>query len=121
MILLSLEVTPLVLLIRNNIWVNNSTIKTWVLFVIFLEMELFTLIVFSFLSQWKSALDFLFETSFLSAHPDDTPMDSTVELDDEKVTPFNDVIQNRRFVGKLIYLTITHPNITYAIGVVSHK
>jgi hypothetical protein len=48
-------------------------------------------------------------------------MDSTVELDDEKVTPFNDVIQNRRFVGKLIYLTITHPNITYAIGVVSHK
>lgn len=64
MILLSLEVTPLVLLIRNNIWVNNSTIKTWVLFVIFLEMELFTLIVFSFLSQWKSALDFLFETTF---------------------------------------------------------
>ena len=33
-------------------------------------------------------------------------MDSTVELDDEKVTPFNDVIQNRRFIGKLIYLTI---------------
>ena len=46
-------------------------------------------------------------------------MESTVKLDGEHDEPFTDVGRYRRLVGKLIYLTVTRPDITYAVGVVS--
>jgi hypothetical protein len=72
-----------------------------------------------FLSQRKYVLDLLSKTGLLGARPTDTPMDSTVKLDDEHGELFSDVGQYRRLVGKLIYLTVTRPDITYAVGVVS--
>jgi hypothetical protein len=72
-----------------------------------------------FLSQRKYVLDLLFETGLLGACPADTPMDSTVKLDGEHGELFSDVDRYRRLVGKLIYLTVTRPNITYAVDVVS--
>lgn len=49
----------------------------------------------------------------------DTPTDSTAKLDSEQGDLFVDVGRYRRLVGKLIYLTVTRPDITYAVGVVS--
>ena len=72
-----------------------------------------------FLSQRKYVLDLLSETGLLGARPADTPMDSTVKLDGEHGELFSDVGRYRRLVGKLIYLTVTRPDITYAVGVVS--
>ena len=72
-----------------------------------------------FLSQRKYVLDLLSETGLLGARPVDTPMDSTVKLDGEHGELFSDVGRYCRLVGKLIYLTITRPDITYAVGVVS--
>ena len=71
------------------------------------------------MSQRKYVLDLLFETGLLGARLADTPMDSTVKLDGEHGELFSDVGRYRRLVGKLIYLTITCPDITYAVGVVS--
>jgi hypothetical protein len=59
------------------------------------------------------------ETGLLGARPTDTPIDSSVKLDGEHGELFSDVGRYRRLVGKLIYLTVTLPDITYAVGVVS--
>uniref|UniRef100_A0A2N9IFK3 Reverse transcriptase Ty1/copia-type domain-containing protein n=1 Tax=Fagus sylvatica TaxID=28930 RepID=A0A2N9IFK3_FAGSY len=72
-----------------------------------------------YLSQRKYVLDLLSETGLLGARPADTPMDSTVKLDGEQGELFSDIGRYRCLVGKLIYLTVTHPDITYAVGVVS--
>jgi hypothetical protein len=72
-----------------------------------------------YLSQRKYVLDLFSETSLLGAHPADTLMDSTVKLDGEQGELFSDVGRYRHSVGKLIYLTVTCPDITYAVGVVS--
>ena len=72
-----------------------------------------------FFSQRKYILDLLSETGLLGACPADTLMDSTVKLDGEHGELFSDVGRYRRLVGKLIYFTITLPDITYAVGVVS--
>lgn len=52
----------------------------------------------------------------------DTPMDPNLKLDetDEKENPmFEDQKSYRSLVGKLIYLTVTKPDITFAVAVVS--
>ena len=59
-------------------------------------------------------LDLLTETGTLGARPIDTPMDST-KLDATSGEPFEDVGRYRSLVGKLIYLTVTRLNITYAV------
>lgn len=59
------------------------------------------------------------ETGFLGACPVDTPMDSTLKLDKEQGDLFSDVNQYHCLVAKLLYLEVTHLDITYAIGVVS--
>ena len=72
-----------------------------------------------FLSQRKYVLDLLTETGLLGTRPSDTPMDSSVKLDGDTGDFFPDIGRYRRLVGKLIYLTVTRPDITYAVGVVS--
>ena len=72
-----------------------------------------------FLSQRKYVLDLLSETGLLGARLADTPMDSTVKLDGEHGELFSDVGRYHRLVGKLIYLIVTRPDITYAISMVS--
>lgn len=46
-------------------------------------------------------------------------MDSSVKLDANNGDLFEDIGRYHRLVGKLIYLTVTRPDITYAVGVVS--
>jgi Reverse transcriptase (RNA-dependent DNA polymerase) len=71
-----------------------------------------------FMSQRKYILDLLRETGKLSAKPATTPMDYNKKgVMDEKV--LNDISQFQRLVGKLIYLTITRPDISYAVSFVS--
>ena len=72
-----------------------------------------------YLSQRKYVLDLLSETGLLGARPADTPMDFTIKLDNEQGELFSDVGRYRHLVGKLIYLTVTRPDITYAVSVIS--
>ncbi|KAG7585659.1 Ribonuclease H-like superfamily [Arabidopsis thaliana x Arabidopsis arenosa] len=75
-----------------------------------------------FLSQRKYTLDLLSQVGKLGAKPAKTPLEDDYkanrkgELDNK---PFEDVTQYRRLVGKLIYLTITRPDICFAVNVVS--
>ena len=65
-----------------------------------------------YLSQRKYVLDLLSKTSLLGARPANTPMDSIVKLDGEQGKLFSDVGRYRHLLGKLIYLTVTRPDIT---------
>ncbi|KAL5698715.1 hypothetical protein ACHQM5_029711 [Ranunculus cassubicifolius] len=71
-----------------------------------------------FLNQRKYVLDLLQETGKSGVVPADTPVDTKAKLD-ETGDLLSDVGQYQRLVGRLIYLTITRPDITYAVSLVS--
>ncbi|RVW53343.1 Retrovirus-related Pol polyprotein from transposon RE1 [Vitis vinifera] len=65
------------------------------------------------LSQRKYALDILEETGMLDCKPVDTPMDPNVKLVPGQGEPLGVPGRYRRLVGKLNYLTITRPDISF--------
>ncbi|RVW98382.1 Retrovirus-related Pol polyprotein from transposon RE2 [Vitis vinifera] len=65
------------------------------------------------------ALDILEETGMLDCKPVDTPMDPNVKLVPRQGEPLGDPGRYRRLVGKLNYLTITRPDISFPVSVVS--
>ncbi len=71
------------------------------------------------LSQRKYVLDLLEETGLLGAKSVDSPMEPNVKLDAEKGEYLGDPSRYRRLVGKLNYLTVTRPDISFATSVVS--
>ncbi|XP_075111907.1 uncharacterized protein LOC107787662 [Nicotiana tabacum] len=71
------------------------------------------------ISQRKYALDILNETCMLNCKPVDTPMDPNVKLVPGQGEPLEDPGKYRRLVGKLNYFTITRPDISFAVSVVS--
>ena len=71
-----------------------------------------------FLSQRKYVLDLLSETGKLGAKPYSSPMAPGVHLTREGEL-FEDPERYRRLVGKLNYLTVTHPNIAHSVSVVN--
>ena len=71
------------------------------------------------LSERKYALDILEETGMLDCKPVDTPMDPNVKLIPRQGELLGDLRRYQRLVGKLNYLTITRPNISFPVSVVS--
>ncbi|CAH9120172.1 unnamed protein product [Cuscuta epithymum] len=71
------------------------------------------------LSQRKYALDILEETGLLDCRPVDTPMDPNVKLVSEQGDLLPNKEKYRRLIGKLNYLTITRPDISFAVSVLS--
>ena len=69
--------------------------------------------------QKKYVLDILEETGMLDYKPVDTPMDPNVKLVPKQGKPLRDPGRYRRLVGRLNYLTITQPNISFPVSVVS--
>nr|KYP36274.1 Retrovirus-related Pol polyprotein from transposon TNT 1-94 [Cajanus cajan] len=67
------------------------------------------------LCQRKYTLDLLSDTGMLASKPVSTPMDYSTHLSASSGTPFTDTAAYRRLVGRLIYLTNTRPDITYAV------
>lgn len=70
-------------------------------------------------SQQKYTLDLLKETKILGAKPSATLMDPSVNLEMKEDGVPADVERYKRLVGKLIYLSHTRPDISYAVGIVS--
>ncbi|KAK4407439.1 Retrovirus-related Pol polyprotein from transposon RE1 [Sesamum angolense] len=68
------------------------------------------------LSQRKYACDLLQETGLLDTKPVDTPMDSNPDFWNDDGNYLEDKTKYRRLVGKLIYLTVTRPDISFAVG-----
>ena len=71
------------------------------------------------LSQRKYLTYLLSESGMLGARPAETPMDSNVKFEAEQGELCSAPGRYRRLVGKLIYLTVTRPDIAFAVGVVS--
>ncbi|GAV85387.1 LOW QUALITY PROTEIN: hypothetical protein CFOL_v3_28824, partial [Cephalotus follicularis] len=71
------------------------------------------------LCQGKYTLDILSDASLSDCKPSDSPMDPLVKLDNEKGELLHDHEKYQRLVGKLNYLTITRPDISFAISAVS--
>jgi len=73
----------------------------------------------SLLSQRKYALDLLEEPGLLGCKSASTIMKANIDLWYDGSYLLDDPGQYRRLIEKLIYLTITRPNITFAVGVLS--
>ena len=70
-------------------------------------------------SQRKYALDLLNETGMCGCRPVETPMDPNTKLMPRTKEVPVDKGQYQRLVGKLIYLTHTRPDISFAVSIVS--
>ena len=72
-----------------------------------------------FISQWKYILDLLAEIGMLDCKPAGASIIANHGLQMTKGGKLADIGKYQRMVGKLIYLSHTRPDITYAVGVVS--
>ncbi|XP_038890649.1 uncharacterized mitochondrial protein AtMg00810-like [Benincasa hispida] len=85
----------------------------------FLGMEVARSVEGILVSQRKYTLDLLKETGMTECKPADTPVKSNLNL----IESADDVPVNKeryqRLVGKLIYLSHTRPDISYAVSLVS--
>ena len=84
----------------------------------FLGIEMATSIKGLFLNQRKYVLDLLDEAKMMDSKPACTPLVSKLKLDVEG-EPLTNLRTYQRLVGKLIYLTITRPDIAYAVSLIS--
>ena len=69
--------------------------------------------------QRKYALDLLDDTGLLGCKPSSIPMDPAVKLSTETGGDFVDAGAYRRLIGRLMYLQITRPDITFAVNKLS--
>jgi len=71
------------------------------------------------ISQKKYALDILEETGLMNSKSAETPMDPNVKLLPSQGEPLSDLEKYRRLSKKMNYLTVTRPNISFVVNVVS--
>ena len=71
------------------------------------------------LSQRKYALDLIFDVGLLGARPVATPMEQHHKLGLDKSPFLVDVEKYIRLVGRLIYLSIMRPDISYSVHILS--
>ena len=71
------------------------------------------------LSQRKYALDLLQETRLLGCKPATSPLEARPKFWDTDSPMMAYANYYRHLLGKLIYLKVTHPNITYIVSVLS--
>ena len=67
------------------------------------------------INQRKYALDVLKEAGMLGCKPAKTPMEQQLKLSKSDGEVLKDAGQYRRLIGKLMYLTLSRPDIIYAV------
>ena len=71
------------------------------------------------LFQQKYALNLLEEVRVLGCKPATTPMEANVNLSFDDSHTLDNSGRYKRLIGKLIYLTVTRPDITFVVCVLS--
>ena len=71
------------------------------------------------MGQHKYAKNRLQRYGMIDCKPMSTPMDPNVRLQEDEGNDLEDMTMYRQLVGSLIYLTLTRPDISYPVGVVS--
>ncbi|XP_019052185.1 PREDICTED: uncharacterized protein LOC109114293 [Nelumbo nucifera] len=72
-----------------------------------------------YICQRKYILDLLQETDMLGCRPADTPIEPNHGVQESVGEDYLDKERYQKLVGKLIFLSLTRPNIAYAVHVVS--
>ncbi|XP_074266507.1 uncharacterized protein LOC141589782 [Silene latifolia] len=72
-----------------------------------------------FLNQRKYALDIITETGLLGAKPVATPIEQHHQLGVATGELLSDVESYRHLVGRLVYLAVTRPDLSYAVHILS--
>ena len=85
----------------------------------FLGLEISSLSDGYYLSQAKYASDLLSRFGIADSTTSSTPLDPNVQLTLIDDVPLDDPTLYRQFVGSLIYLTVTRPDIAFAVHIVS--
>uniref|UniRef100_A0A803LKW1 Protein kinase domain-containing protein n=1 Tax=Chenopodium quinoa TaxID=63459 RepID=A0A803LKW1_CHEQI len=73
-----------------------------------------------FVSQKKYVTDLLKEQGLLNAKPLKLPIDNHLKLSADKGTPLESPVPYQQLLGKLIYLTVTRPDISFTVQLLSH-
>ncbi|RVW51926.1 Retrovirus-related Pol polyprotein from transposon RE2 [Vitis vinifera] len=68
------------------------------------------------ISQRHYALQLLSEAGFLGCKPANTPMEANIKLTQDDGEPLKDPELYRRLIWKLLYLTITRPDLSYVVN-----
>jgi hypothetical protein len=68
-----------------------------------------------FLSQRQYAVDLLQRAGMAECHPTSTPVDTRAKLSTTDGTPVADATEYRSLAGALQYLTLTRPDLAYAV------
>ncbi|XP_013613768.1 PREDICTED: uncharacterized mitochondrial protein AtMg00810-like [Brassica oleracea var. oleracea] len=71
------------------------------------------------LCQRKYTLSILEDTGLLGCKPSSVPMDPVVHLSIDDGVPLESSTPYRELIGRLLYLTITRPDITFAVNMLS--
>ncbi|XP_020528908.1 uncharacterized protein LOC110008072 [Amborella trichopoda] len=71
------------------------------------------------ISQHKYTLEIIEEMGLLGARPVHLPMEQNLKLRHDHDILLSDPTMYRRFVGRLIYLTLTRPDIIYVVHILS--
>ncbi|KAF5481277.1 hypothetical protein F2P56_001944 [Juglans regia] len=69
--------------------------------------------------QRKYALDILHDSGLLACKPSLIPMDPNLKLSKDEGKLRHDPAEYRRLVGKLLYLTITRPDLSYSVNLLN--
>ena len=67
------------------------------------------------LCQRKFTLEILSDIGLLACKPSNVPMEQLVRLSNTSGDGVLDLSLYRRLIGKLLYLTLTRPNISYSV------
>jgi hypothetical protein len=85
----------------------------------FLSIEVIQSLKGIWLLQKQYALNKLTEYGMTGCKPISIPLEQNAKLSANEGDRVEDTIMYRRIVGSLIYMTITRPDLSYAVGVVS--
>jgi Reverse transcriptase (RNA-dependent DNA polymerase) len=72
-----------------------------------------------FISQRKYVLDLLKETDKLKCKPTKTPIETNIKFNNEDGEPLKDINHFQKLVEKLIYLTVTMLDLSFAVSQIS--
>ena len=69
--------------------------------------------------QRHYVLNLLYKFGLTDCKPMSTPLDRNLKIDADSGTAVCDPTKYRQLIGSLIYLTITRPNLSYSVGLLS--